>query len=260
MTVETKLRELDPARDIPDSLVSEPRARALLARLTADMELVPRRPSPRKTRTRVLTASLAIAATTAGAFVLAQSVGAPSAYASWTATPRAATADEVRNWGQHCLSMNGSVQSHDYAVRLVEMRGKFAYTVLTAPDGFEATCLIHDNGPEQPVTGGGFTGSLTAEPQPDGLATNSVRSVTDEGGDTEYEVTGKAGAEVAAVSFHVNGTEVHATLKNGYFAAWWPGSTSVLPTWGPPNPYVTVTLQDGTRHTRAIQDYDVSPL
>lgn len=259
MTIETKLRDLDPARNIPDSLVSEPRARALLARLTADMELAPSRPRPRKTRTRVLTASLAIAATTAGAFVLAQSVGAPSAYASWTAKPRAATADEVLKWGQDCLSMSRG-GPRDYAVRLVEMRGKFAYTVLTAPDGFEATCLMADNGPGQPVTGGGFMGSLTAEPQPDGLATNSVRSVTNEGDDTEYEVTGKAGPEVAAVSFQVNGTEVHATLKDGYFAAWWPGSTSVLPTWGPPNPDVTVTLQDGTRHTRAIQDYDVSPL
>lgn len=259
MTVETKLRDLDPARDIPDSLVSEPRARALLARLTADMELAPSRPRPRKTRTRVLTASLAIAATTAGAFVLVQSVGAPSAYASWTAKPRAATADETLTWGQQCVSMSRG-GPRDYAVRLVEMRGKFAYTVLTAPDGFEATCLMADNGPGQPVTGGGFMGSLTAEPQPDGLATNSVRSVTNEGDDTEYEVTGKAGPEVAAVSFHVNGTEVHATLKDGYFAAWWPDLTSILPTWGPPNPDVTVTLQDGTRHTRAIQDYDVSPL
>jgi hypothetical protein len=73
-------------------------------------------------------------------------------------------------------------------------------------------------------------------------------------------VTGKAGSDITAVTFTVDGTQVQATLHDGYFAAWWPGHTSVIPRFGPPNPDVTVTLKDGSQHRRPIQDYDVSPL
>ena len=134
------------------------------------------------------------------------------------------------------------------------------YAGPTATEGSEPTGLMSDPGPGREVTGGGYTGPLTQEPPPDGLVTNSVRAQSDDDGNAQFEVTGKAGSNVTAVTFAVNGTQVHATLHDGYFAAWWPGSTSLIPRFRPPNPDVTITLGDGSQVTRQIQDYDVSPL
>jgi len=36
--------------------------------------------------------------------------------------------------------------------------------LLEGPGGFEATCLLKDNGPGQEVTGGGYVGTLGDEP------------------------------------------------------------------------------------------------
>jgi hypothetical protein len=260
MTLDTQLKQIDPAQDIPDALVHEPAARDLLANLTSQPSpLEPARARP-TSRRRVMLAAGATAATVAGVLGVTQTLAPPDAYASWTATARVATPAEQTRWGQDCLDRMWQDQPHDFAVRLVEMRGDFAYTVLTATDGFEATCLMSDPGPGREVTGGGYTGPLTQEPPPDGLVTNSVRAQSDDDGNAQFEVTGKAGSNVTAVTFAVNGTQVHATLHDGYFAAWWPGSTSLIPRFGPPNPDVTITLGDGSQVTRQIQDYDVSPL
>ncbi len=260
MSLETQLSRIDPAGDIPEGLVHETKARTVLAHITSRPSGGATSPSGAAGRRRVVSAAAASAAAAAGVLVLVQSLAAPDAYASWTATPRIATPEEEARWGQDCLTRMWQEQPHDLRVRMVEIRGNFAYTVLTSPDGFEATCLMTDNGPDREVTGGGYAGPLAQIPPAGGLVTNSVRPQSDDNGNAEFEVTGKAGPDVTAVTFIIDGTQVHASLQDGYFAAWWPGATSLIPQWGPPNPDVTITLKDGSQTTRQIQDYDVSPL
>lgn len=81
-----------------------------------------------------------------------------------------------------------------------------------------------------------------------------------EADETWFEVTGKAGDQIVAISFDVNGSDVQATLEDGYFAVWWPETRPNLPRFGPPNPMVTVTLTDGTRITQRIQEFDAPVL
>ena len=83
-----------------------------------------------------------------------------------------------------------------------------------------------------------------ATPRP----TNSgVTTITMVGGGFST-VFGRAGAEVAKVV--VNGPEgrVTATVKGGYWAAWWPDNILSLPIPPAASRYdLTVTLRDGTQ-------------
>lgn len=143
----------------------------------------------------------------------------------------------------------------------MERRGDFAYTVLSGSDNYEATCLRWLNAPGGEVSGFGYHGPLEREPAPAGLTANGVRAQElGEADETWFEVTGKAGDQIVAISFDVNGSDVQATLEDGYFAVWWPETRPNLPRFGPPNPMVTVTLTDGTRITQRIQEFDAPVL
>jgi hypothetical protein len=252
------LRRLDPARAIPDSLVEAPRARSVLAEITS---APPGQGAPvqRRRSSTALRVAAGIAAASIGVLALTQIVNPSSAYASWTAVPRPATGTEVDRWGSWCLDMHAEGTHQGYEVRLVEARGPYAYVVLGGSQGYEATCLFQEKG-DGNHEASGFSAPLPQQPPRDGLVTNSVRAVADDGNKSAFEVTGRAGPDVASVVFDIDGIQVSATLDNGYFAAWWPAATSLIPRWGPPNPNVTITLKDGTSHTQRIQTYDVSPL
>lgn len=292
MTLDTRLAKLDPARGIPDDLVKRPRARAtldaILATQVAEAPAAARRtpsaedtaPARRTTSTRHTPSAghtipavrgipairprrralrYAVAAGVVGlaAIVGPAVLGGSTAYATWTATARPADAAEQARWGSLCQS---AWTEQEYAVRLVELRGRHAYAVLTGTNGAEATCLMTESASGSGIVTNGFAGSLPQSPDPSGLVTNSVRSHDDENGNTVFEVSGKAGTRVTSIVFEAAGMDVTATLENGYFAAWWPADTSLVPRWGPPDPKVRITLDDGTTRTVSIQEFDVSPL
>jgi hypothetical protein len=266
MDIDQQLRQLDPAAEIPHDLGRSSRAEATFFSITSNhMEgsrETPQR-SPQQHRWRRI--SIAAVATAAGVLV-APVLGSGTAYASWTAVPRPATAQEADAWGRKCLE---SWSGHSYAVRMVESRGSWSYTVLTSADGYEATCLSTSTPALDGSVSTGFSGPLPQTPAPDGLVTNSVREgALTANSDHQLEVTGKAGAKVAAVAFRIDGTDVQATLKDGYFAAWWPQHegnnllsrlTNALGSDGPPDPDVVITLIDGTTRITPIQRFDVSP-
>lgn len=263
MKRDTRLNELDAARGIPPGLVHQPRARQTLSAILA--QDVPTQP----THGRRLTPRMVKYAVAAGAVIVtsalaADFIGGTTAYASWTATPRVANPTEEGRWGANCLNQWGTQRNksgqHGYGVRLVELRGPYAYTVLAGTDGYEATCLMEDHGAGSGVLGSGYEGPLEQTPAPTELVTNSVRAQSNSNGDAAFEVTGKAGPRVTSIVIHADGVDVKATLKDGYFAAWWPGRDSMIPKWGPPNPKVTIALDDGTTRTARIQDFDVAPL
>lgn len=256
MTID-QLTQLDPARDIPDSLVDEARAQATLAQITGDAPgTIPLRTRPRRMRTLT---GLAAGTLVVGGAVVANLASGPSAFASWSPVPVPVSAEQQTEWGAECADGWSDSPGAPFDIQLVERRGDFAYTVLSGSDSYEATCIKWLDAPEGESWGFGYHGPLEREPVPEGLTANGVRA-QELDGDTWFEVTGKAGDQVAAISFDANGASVHATLEDGYFAVWWPETRPRLPRFGPPNPIVTVTLTDGTTIAQRIHEFDAPRL
>jgi len=133
--------------------------------------------------------------------------------------------------------------------------------LLEGPGGFEATCLLKDNGPGQEVTGGGYVGTLGDEPVArDSVTTPGTRTQSND--DSSYrEISGCVGSDVAAVVLNtLQRGPVRATVSSGRFAAWWPGPTIRGMEGYGLEPTLTLTLKDGT--TRAdipMAEVDLSP-
>ena len=255
MSVEAKLKQLDAARGVPDDLASSPHARRTLSRIMNETQLPA--PPARVAARQVLKYAVAAGTVLVGGAVLVDFARGGTAYASWTPAARVASPQQQARLGWDCMS---HLSGTGYLIRLVELRGSYAYTVLTRADGHEATCLVENPDASRLVMVGGYEGTLTQDPPSAGLVTNSGRPMTNDNGDVAFEVTGKAGADVASVSIVTDIGDVESTLKDGYFAAWWPGRQSLIPSFGPPNPTVRITLKDGTSRQAPIQDFDVSPM
>lgn len=255
MSVEAKLKELDAARGVPDDLAGTPHAREVLSRVMDPTQL-PAPPARVSARQAVKYAVAAGTVLLGGAVLVDFAKGGP-AYASWTPNARAASPEQKARLVWDCLSR---ASGHGYRVRLVELRGRYAYTVLQGSDGYEATCLVQDPDADPITMVAGFQGPLAQDPPRAGLVTDSVRDMTNDRGEVAFEVTGKAGPDVVSVAIVTDFGDVEATLEDGYFAAWWPGRQSLIPSFGPPNPTVRITLKDGTSRQAPIQDFDVSPM
>lgn len=265
MNLDDRIRTIDPARDIDAGLAAGERARSTFVRIVGTDPTVAGAGLTGRRRRGWYVAAAAAAAAGALLFVPIPGVSG-AAYAGWVATARPATPAEQQSQGTACVNLHSGpgagAMNHHFTVSLVEVRSDYAYTVLAGDDGFEATCLTRTS--PGPAAGFGFSAPLTQQPRPRGIVTNSVREGELEPGHTQYEVTGKVGADVAALTIQAPGVDVHATVTNGRFAAWWPGekndSLFARMTAGPPNPDVTLTYRDGTTHRAPIQTYDVSPL
>lgn len=252
MNLDDRLRTIDPARYIESELGTGERARATFSRIiTSEASTAPVERPLRRRRTKYV-----VTATAASGALL------------FVATARPATPAERQSLGEACIDLHSDPgarpENHHFTVAPAEVRGDYAYVVLGGADGFEATCLTR---PEPaPVLGYGFMAPLTGQPSPRGIVTNRVRSGQLEANSSQYEVTGKVGTDVVAVTVEAPGVDVHATVQNGRFAAWWPGATNtslftrLTGGGGPPNPDVTLTYRDGTTHRAPIQTYDVSPM
>jgi hypothetical protein len=285
MITDQQLLRFDAAAGISDDLGRSPHALATLVRITStapEGSQTPARPIRRRWR------RYSFAAVAAAGVLVAPVLGTGAAYASWSAVPRPATAREAAALGKNCL-ISATVEgetSHDYKVRLIEIRGVWSYTILDAPDGFAARCVFSS----EPVTqhSAGYapsykpnltmTGPLRGTPAADGLVTDGVLDVDPNQGSTttgneqghQMTVDGKVGSNVRNVSFLIDGTDVDATVKDGWFAAWWPQRVGnslakraiddLLDNDGPPNPKVVITLIDGTTRVAHIGDYDTSPM
>jgi len=263
MNLDDRLRTLDPARHIDPDLSTGERARTTFTRIVTSQASTAHFERPlRRRRTKYVGAATAAA----GALLFAPIPGfAGTANAGWVATARPATPAEQQSLGKACIANSSDPgagpENHHFTLALAEVRGDYTYVVLSGEDGFEATCLTR---PKPTPIGWGFGGPLTQQPSPRGIVTNSVREDQLDAGGSQYEVTGKVGTDVVAVTIAAPGVDVHATVQNGRFAAWWPGerNTSLFTrlTGGPPNPDVTLTYRDGTTHRAPIQTYDVSPM
>jgi hypothetical protein len=148
------------------------------------------------------------AAAAAGAAILLGSSATP-AFAGWTASPTAPLPGQLAAAQQHCSTGSGMPV-------LTDTRGP--YTASIYADG--STC-VDGNGVEISAGGGGgATSSIAA-----GAVELNGAGESDSDGHALTMVDGPIGAGVTGVTItRSDGSSVQATVKNGWYVAWWPGT------------------------------------
>jgi hypothetical protein len=146
------------------------------------------------------------AAAVTGAVILLGSNAAP-AFAGWTRSPTAPVPGQLAAAQDHCTTGSGTPV-------LTDTRGP--YTASIYADG--STCL-DGNGIEISSDGGGGTTSVAA-----GKIQLNGAGESDSDGHALTMVDGPVGAGVTGVTItRSDGSSVEATVKNGWYLAWWPG-------------------------------------
>jgi hypothetical protein len=211
---------------------------------------------PRRSRGRTLWAAVGVSGTAliagiATAIVLLSS-GAPAAYAGWIPVPTTPTPAAVAAATAACnrlYDLNGPPVLTGRPV-LTDARGIYTAAIYVSGEatrvcisaghrdhsqvGMNRSVLAVNAapGPDQlslPATGGGSAQGFSQ-------AWNTPRSATQQSlpgpgasrylpYDYERHMDGLAGEHVSAVTFvFAGGTTVDATVRNGWYFAWWPGS------------------------------------
>jgi hypothetical protein len=180
---------------------------AASARLRAvDYHPRSRRLGSRRSLSALGAVGLSAAAAAAGAAILLGSSAAP-AFAGWTARPTTPLPGQLAAAQQRCNTASGTPV-------LTDTRGP--YTASIYADG--STC-VDGNGIEI-SGGGGATSSIPA-----GTIELNGAGESDSDGHALTMVDGSIGAGVTSVTItRSDGSSVQATVKNGWYLAWWPGT------------------------------------
>ena len=167
-------------------------------------------PRARSLRSRPALGALGLtsAAAAAGAAILLGSTAAP-AFAGWTASPTAPMPGRLVGAQQRCSTGAGTPV-------LTDTRGP--YTALIYADG--STC-VEGNGIMISSNSGGHGESSV----PAGAIELNGAGESDSDGHALTMVDGPIGVGVTGVTItRSDGGSVQATVKNGWYLAWWPGT------------------------------------
>jgi hypothetical protein len=175
--------------------------------------------------------------------------GSPPAFASWSATPTTAPASQTAAAEAACIariptpsslakaeadatnagpnSPAKSLQSTapaEWHTVLADTRGSYTMLILEATPEGRASCLANSSGPA--ILAVGPSGSQAASPPPAGqVEVFSYGTENTPAGQTYSQIEGHVGAGVTGVSMTLqDGTNVTATVANGWYLAWWPGT------------------------------------
>ncbi len=199
------------------------------ARLTA----VDYHPRTRRLPSRPVLGALGLsgAAAVAGAAVLLGSSAAP-AFAGWTARPTTPKAGQLAAANQPCGTGDGTPV-------LTDTRGPYAASIYA--DG--STC-VHGNG----ITIGSRTAGGGTSTVPQGTIALGGAGESDSDGNALTMVDGQIGAGVTGVTItRTDGSSVRATVQNGWYLAWWPGTERA------------VTAQVATANATSTQSFPSAP-
>jgi hypothetical protein len=194
--------------DLREALLD--RAALISSEASARLRAVDYQPRSRRLASRPVLGALGLsgAAAAAGAAFLLGSSATP-AFAGWRASPTAPLPGELAAAAQHCAAGAGTPV-------LSDTRGPYTASIYT--DG--TTCL-HGNGITiNSSSAGGGKPSIPA-------GTIELRGAgeADSAGHALTMVDGSIGAGVTGVTItRSDGTSVQATVKNGWYLAWWPGT------------------------------------
>jgi hypothetical protein len=177
-------------------------------------------PRTRRLRPPVAIGALATAAGTAGAVavVISLSAGASNAFAGWTPTPTRPAPDQLAAASADCQTQSPVA---GLPLKLADTRGPFTFAVY-ADANSSATCI---KGPSFTSVSSNTTSAPIDVPA--GHIFLSSSHATNSGGAYSF-ADGRSGAGVIAVTLVLDdGTNVQATVANGWFVAWWPGASNV---------------------------------
>lgn len=192
----------------------------------------------------------------AGLAALLVVVGLPglqdSAFAGWTAMPTGVSAPDTAKAATQCTAamkdhvhpLNSSVD--DLTAVLAERRGEWTYALL-ADDNNVVECLRHETDGQYGAT---LSSGSEVAPRPTAKGVTSITMVGSgtNGGGSYWTAFGRAGADVAKVVVDGPIGPVTATVKGGYWAAWWPAEDlERYERIGWDKYSLTVTLRDGTQ-------------
>jgi hypothetical protein len=194
------------------------------------------------------------AALAAGAVVAVSLIGletdTPRAFAGWSATPTIPSGEQARRALEACLPRlptsarveraeeTASAGQQPRLLReipaggwhsvLVDSRGPYTVILFVAAHGAAELTCFSGRQPMRAALGGSFAKD-PPPPVPVGRISNvssgSRTTPPDEGSQHFSQLVGRTGRGVTGVTLRLrNGTRVRASLANGWFLAWWPGT------------------------------------
>ncbi|MGI3786787.1 MAG: hypothetical protein ACRYG2_39080, partial [Janthinobacterium lividum] len=219
------LAQLDPARHRRVSEEETIRGRAQLERTIATPLTPPVTARQQRTRRRIGVVSALAGGAAASAVLVTTTIGGTTAaYADWTPTPSHLSATKAVQQANDCAkSWDSPVTLDESNILLAEHRGDGTIT-LVQHDGTVRACSSVD--PDVPTGWELLEGpgaEPTKAPAADGVRIMSVGSEGE--GDKAYSSQiGRVGSDVAGVDVLTPDGRVEATIRNGWFVAWWPGA------------------------------------
>ena len=156
----------------------------------------------------------------------------PGSETAWAATPKTVSSEESERFREVCEAATHSENDEEALApinltppTLVDYRGDMALSIFTQ-EGQNAICVTRVEGDKLSA------GSLTVmsggqESMPGVVAESSVERVN---GDSISYVSGFAPKGTTRVTFSLtDGTEVTASLKDGFYVAWYPSDKRIDP-------------------------------
>jgi hypothetical protein len=179
---------------------------------------------PRRSRLRppIAIGATAIAAAASGAAVLVISLGAgaSNAFAGWTSKPTLPAPGQIDAASAACQAAQSPIVG--LPLKLSDTRGPFTFSVY-ADSQTSAACIKGPN-----FMGVSSSASTAPVSVPAGQIMFWGSHDADRTGDAYSFADGRTGAGVSAATLVLDdGTEVQATVGNGWFLAWWPGGHGV---------------------------------
>ena len=210
-------------QDLRDALAE--RAALIPREASARLRAVDYRPRSRRMPSRRAMGALGLsgAAAAAGAAILLGSSAGP-AFAGWTVSPTAPLPGQLAAAERQCSAGGGTPA-------LSDTRGP--YTASIYADG--STCLSGNGITINSSSSGGGGNAST----PAGRIELNGAGKSDSDGHALTIVDGTIGAGVTGVTItRSDGSSVQATVKNGWYLAWWPGTQRAVQSapapWFPP--------------------------
>jgi hypothetical protein len=217
-----RLAVLDPARDREPTPMEWARSQAFVERVIEGSAESTARPPMR----RWLFAGVAATALGAVAAVAVPALvpgATEQAVASWTAQPTTRTGDQVLPQAKACAAngVAGETVAKASDVLLAEQRGD-ATLLIQRKGGTIVECLMVGDDDRAASMGLMEEAAIVAPP----AGTVGLETMSSYGEDDGQwsNIVGLAAPDVTAVEVRLdNGTLVQASVKAGWWAAWWPG-------------------------------------
>lgn len=152
--------------------------------------------------------------------VLSLTGGASSAFAGWRPQPTIPTAAQLAAANAYCAA---NVPSKGLPLKLTDARGPFTFQIF-ANDTSNDFCIT---GPSFQNASGWSTSSPVRVPAGELYLWAEHTTTTDAGQPYGIMIARAGDAVRAAALMLADGTEVTATVQNGWAVAWWPGTHQI---------------------------------